>query len=183
MNTLEIIGFFLASLNVVLWAGWIVVFVSRRRKKNDPKDPCAGAKLPTLDVIRDLIDNKTSNCLMAGGDTHKELRENAPSYYILTTESCSGRRVGRLFTGRNAGLALTTVLAWKDNTPSLLTEEEMSEYATFNQQANDDYDAGVAWNTEEVYGKGGARHTPIRQWEAIAAIAKAQELGAYIHVR
>lgn len=94
------------AVSCLLWTDmiWDIRFTPRR-KKNDPKDPCAGAKLPSLETVRDLINKATANCLRAGGETHEKMALDTKN---AMSEASSGRRTANLA----LTMALDQRLAW-----------------------------------------------------------------------
>lgn len=100
MNTL----YFFAGIVAFATSAVAYILINRHvSRRNAPKDPYSGAKFPTLDQVRDLIDKKTSNCMQVGGKSHKDIlhdlkrAERGFVAYIHTSGYIDGPMTGTLF--------------------------------------------------------------------------------------
>ena len=141
----------------------------------------------TRQWVDEIVDQKTSNCLRVGGEVHKaiiddikEIRKDAPAYYLLLGTSKSGRMVGRLLTGRQCGLAISKACAWVGNVPSPLTEEEALEYKGWSEAADGHYNWECIHTMSEEWAEGGAKTVELYAPIVPAIQAKLVEMGLFI---
>lgn len=147
-------------------------FHEEKASKADSLRPDVGA---TRQWVEQKLNASTANCIRVGGESHKDIidqladhRIQAPAYYLLVGKAKSGRMIGRLFSGRNLGIAISKPCAWEKQIPSPLTEDEGKEYAEWQSKADWEYTCNCNHTSNEEWAQSGGVHIDIHAHEVPA---------------